>query len=105
MRAAPRRTAPRRAATRRTQTLALTPLPALACALRRASAPPPRRPQPLFTFGCVCQLLVFVVLMTHLRAIAIEHDTKPESKAFTWLSWCAPGADAAPGRCARLGAG
>jgi len=35
----------------------------------------------------VCQLLVFVVLMTHLRAIAIEHDTKPESKAFTWLSW------------------
>ena len=99
------RAAPRHAAARRTWALSLTPLPALARALRRASAPPPRRPQPLFTFGCVCQLLVFVVLMTHLRAIAIEHDTKPESKAFTWLSWCAPGADAAPGRCARLGAG
>ena len=42
---------------------------------------------PLFIFGCVCQIMVFVILMTHLRAIAVEHDGRPEAKTFTFLSW------------------
>ena len=41
---------------------------------------------PLYIYSCVCELLIMVILMTHLRMLVVEHDGTAEGHAFQFLS-------------------
>jgi hypothetical protein len=41
---------------------------------------------PLYVYSCVCELLIMVILMTHLRMLVVEHDGTAEGHAFQFLS-------------------